>query len=160
MDLFYRRVVGWRVSSSLHSDLALDALEHAVWQRRREGRELLGLVHHADRGVQYRAIRYTERLEELGIVASVGSKGDSLLTGNAAAEALNRVFKTELIRPTRALEDPRARRTRGPAMGRLVQQDPPHTWCGYLAPAAYERAHYAAHDSSPATVEEERLTLH
>ncbi|OLT40089.1 hypothetical protein BJF86_16395, partial [Serinicoccus sp. CNJ-927] len=77
MDLFSRRIVGWRVAASLHTDLALDALEHAIWQRHRDGRDLTGLVHHADRGVQYRAIRYTERLEELGIVASVGSKGDS-----------------------------------------------------------------------------------
>ncbi|WP_299451300.1 IS3 family transposase, partial [uncultured Serinicoccus sp.] len=77
MDLYSRRIVGWRVTASLHTDLALDALEQAIWQRQRQGRDLTGLVHHADRGVQYRAIRYTERLEELGIVASVGSKGDS-----------------------------------------------------------------------------------
>lgn len=64
-------------------------LEHAVCQRQRAGRDLSALVHHADRGVQYRAIRYTERLEELGVVASVGSKGDSY--DKAAAEALSRV---------------------------------------------------------------------
>ena len=105
LDLFSRRVVGWRVSASLRTDLALDALEQAIWTRQREGSDLTGLIHHADRGVQYRAIRYTERLEELGITASVGSKGDSY--DNAAAEALNRLFKTEVIRrhgPWRSLE--------------------------------------------------------
>lgn len=77
LDLFSRRIVGWRVSASLRTDLALDALEQAIWTRQREGRDLTGLVHHSDRGVQYLAIRYTERLEELGITASVGSNGDS-----------------------------------------------------------------------------------
>ena len=77
LDLFSRRIVGWRVAGSLRTDLALDALEQGIWTRQREGRDLAGLIHHSDRGVQYLAIRYTERLEELGIVASVGSKGDS-----------------------------------------------------------------------------------
>ncbi|KGN36223.1 transposase [Knoellia aerolata DSM 18566] len=77
LDLFSRRIVGWRVSASLRTDLALDALEQGIWARQHEGHDLAGLIHHSDRGVQYLAIRYTERLEELGIIASVGSKGDS-----------------------------------------------------------------------------------
>jgi putative transposase len=76
-DLFARRVVGWRVSRSLRTDLALDALEHAIWTRSRDHRDLSKLVHHSDKGVQYLAIRYTERLAEAGIEASVGSTGDS-----------------------------------------------------------------------------------
>ena len=83
LDLFSRRIVGWRVSSSLRTDLALDALEQSIWTRQHEGHDVTGLVHHSDRGVQYLSIRYTERLEELGITASVGSKGDCLLTGQS-----------------------------------------------------------------------------
>lgn len=104
IDVFSRFVVGWQASRSLHADLALDALEMALWARR--GRRLDGLVHHSDRGVQYLAIRYTERLAEAGAVASVGSRGDSY--DNALAESFNGLFKTELIRhrgPWRALDD-------------------------------------------------------
>ena len=77
IDVFSRRVVGWQVATSLYTDLALDALEMGIWARTRDGADLTGLVHHSDRGVQYRAIRYTQRLEEADAVASVGSKGDS-----------------------------------------------------------------------------------
>lgn len=94
IDVFSRFVVGWQSSRSLHADLALDALEMAIWARR--GRRLDGLVHHSDRGVQYLAIRYTERLAEAGAVSSVGSRGDSY--DNALAESFNGLYKTELIR--------------------------------------------------------------
>ena len=77
IDVYSRFVVGWQTSTSLRSDLALDALEMAMWNRRRAGHDLDGLVHHSDRGVQYLSIRYSERLAENDIVASVGSKGDS-----------------------------------------------------------------------------------
>ncbi len=90
-DVFSRRIVGWRVSSSLKSDLALDALEQAVWARSPNA----GLVHHSDRGVQYLSIRYTERLAENGIEPSVGSVGDSY--DNALAETINGLFKAEVI---------------------------------------------------------------
>ena len=106
MDVFSRRLVGWRASTSLRADLALDALEQGLWQRARDAREVIGLVHHSDRGVQYLAIRYTERLDAAGAVRSVGSRGDSF--DNAAAESLIGLFKTELIRrrgPWRGLDD-------------------------------------------------------
>jgi putative transposase len=77
IDVFSRMVVGWQISRSLRTDLALDALEMAVWNRTRDGRSLDGLTHHSDRGVQYLAVRYSERLAENDIVASVGSRGDS-----------------------------------------------------------------------------------
>jgi putative transposase len=92
-DVFSRRIVGWRVSNSLRSDLALDALEQAVHAR--SGLE--NLVHHSDRGVQYLCIRYTERLAEAGIEGSVGSVGDSY--DNALAETINGLYKTEVIHP-------------------------------------------------------------
>jgi putative transposase len=90
-DVFSRKIVGWRVSTSLRADLALDALEMAIWARE----DLSELVHHSDRGVQYLAIRYSERLDEEGAVTSVGSKGDSY--DNALAETVNGLYKTELI---------------------------------------------------------------
>jgi putative transposase len=95
IDVFSRMVVGWQVSTSLHTNLALDALEMVIWARQRAGQDVTGLVHHSDRGVQYRAIRYTERLAEAAVVASVGSRGDSY--DNAMAEAFNSLFKGELI---------------------------------------------------------------
>jgi len=104
IDAFARRIVGWRVSTSLRSDLALDALEQAISEREDDqgGRQ----IHHSDRGVQYLSIRYTERLAEAGIEPSVGSRGDSY--DNALAESVIGLFKTEVIRrqgPWRNVED-------------------------------------------------------
>jgi putative transposase len=104
VDVCSRFVVGWQASRSLRTDLALDALEMALWARRAVS--LPGLIHHSDRGVQYLAIRYTERLAEAGVVPSVGSRGDSY--DNALAESFNGLYKTELIRhrgPWRGLDD-------------------------------------------------------
>ena len=97
IDVFSRMIVGWQLSNSLRSDLAIDALEMAVWNRTRAGQVLDGLVHHSDKGVQYLSIRYSERLAENDIVASVGSTGDSY--DNAMAEAFNSLYKWELIYP-------------------------------------------------------------
>jgi len=105
-DVFSRRIVGWQASRSLKTDLALHALEQAIWDRTRDGADLDGLIHHSDRGVQYLAIRYTERLAENGVVNSVGSRGDSY--DNAMAESIFGLYKTELIRnkgPWRGLDD-------------------------------------------------------
>jgi putative transposase len=104
VDVWSRFVVGWQASRSLRTDLALDALEMALWARRAVS--LAGLIHHSDRGVQYLAIRYTERLAEAGVVPSVGSRGDSY--DNALAESFNGLYKAELIRhrgPWRGLDD-------------------------------------------------------
>jgi putative transposase len=101
IDVFARRIVGWRASSSLRTDLALDALEQALYDR--PGVE--DLVHHSDRGTQYLSIRYTERLAEAGIESSVGSVGDSY--DNALAESVIGLYKTEVVRqrgPWRSIE--------------------------------------------------------
>ena len=92
-DLFSRNIVGWQVADHLRADLALDALEMAIWSRR----EHIGdeLIHHSDRGVQYTSICYTQRLEDIGAVRSVGSEGDSY--DNAASEAVNSLYKKEFI---------------------------------------------------------------
>jgi putative transposase len=104
VDACSRFVVGWQASRSLRTDLALDALEMALWARR--AARLDGLIHHSDRGVQYLAIRYTERLAEAGALPSVGSRGDSY--DNALAESFNGLYKAELIRhagPWQGLDD-------------------------------------------------------
>ena len=93
VDVFSRFIVGWQISTSLRSDLAIDALEMAIYSR--NGEDLSDLVHHSDRGVQYLSIRFTERLAGAEILASVGSKGDSY--DNALAESFNGLYKTELI---------------------------------------------------------------
>jgi putative transposase len=91
IDVFSRFIVGWRVSSSARTDFVLDALEQALYARKPVG----GLIHHSDRGVQYVSIRYTERLADAGIEASVGSVGDSY--DNALAETINGLYKAEVI---------------------------------------------------------------
>ena len=103
IDVFARRIVGWRVSASLATDFVLDALEQAIYDRRSTGVE--DLVHHSDRGTQYLSMRYTDRLTEAGIEPSVGSRGDSY--DNALAESIIGLFKTEVIQrkgPWRHLE--------------------------------------------------------
>jgi len=94
IDAYARRIVGWRVSNTLRSDLALDALEQALYER--APREDQGLIHHSDRGSQYLSIRYTERLKQAGLEPSVGSVGDSY--DNALAESIIGLYKTEVIR--------------------------------------------------------------
>ena len=145
IDVFSRAIVGWRVSSSLRSDLALDALEQALHAR--PGAD--GLVHHSDRGVQYLSIRYTERLAAAGIERSVGSVGDSY--DNALAESVIGLFKTEVIRlrgPWRNIDDVE--------FAVLAWVD----WFNnrrllepldYVPPTEYEAAYYQA-QSTPAAV--------
>nr|WP_086003134.1 IS3 family transposase [Polaromonas sp. JS666] len=93
IDVFARRIVGWRVSSSMRTDFVLDALEQALYARQPDADD--ALIHHSDRGSQYVSIRYSERLAEAGIEPSVGSKGDSY--DNALAETINGLYKAELI---------------------------------------------------------------
>jgi transposase InsO family protein len=103
IDVFARRIVGWRVSASLRTDFVLDALEQAIYERREAG--LGALIHHSDRGTQYLSMRYTNRLADAGIEPSVGSRGDSY--DNALAESIIGLFKTEVIQrsgPWRHLE--------------------------------------------------------
>jgi len=101
IDVFARRIIGWRVARSMHAELVLNALEQAIWSR--SGIE--GVVHHSDRGSQYLSIRYSERLAEAGAQPSVGSVGDSY--DNALAETIIGLYKTEVIHrrgPWRNLE--------------------------------------------------------
>lgn len=102
VDVFSRFIVGWRVSRSMTTDFVLDALEQALYARRPARN---ALIHHSDRGSQYVSLRYSERLAEVGVAPSVGSKGDSY--DNALAETINGLYKAEVIhrRRWRSLEE-------------------------------------------------------
>jgi putative transposase len=139
IDVFSRAIVGWRVSSSLRSDLALDALEQALHARPLDGR----CIHHSDRGVQYVSIRYTERLAEAGIERSVGSVGDAY--DNALAETINGLYKTEVIRrrgPWRNIDEVEYATLEWVDWfnnRRLLEP------IGWTTPAEYEKAYYRSH---------------
>jgi putative transposase len=141
IDAFARRIVGWRVATSLRTDLALDALEQALYARPTMG----PLVHHSDRGVQYLAIRYTERLADAGIESSVGSVGDSY--DNALAESVIGLYKTELIRQHGPWRHPEA-----VELATLTWVDWFNTRrllapLGHVPPVEYEAAYY--HQQQP-----------
>jgi len=147
LDVFSRLIVGWQVATSLYTDLALDALQMAIWRRQAAGADLAGLVHHSDRGVQYRAVRYTQRLAEADAVASVGSKGDSY--DNAMAEAFNSLYKAELVRnrgPWRGIDDVEI------ATVEYIDwynNRRLHGELGHLPPAEYEALHAMTHPVTP-----------
>lgn len=141
----------------MRTDLVLNALEMGIWTRQREGRDLSRLVHHSDRGVQYRAIRYMDRLAEAGAVASVGSKGDSY--DNALAEAVSSIFKAELVRhrgPWRGIEDLEI------ATVECIDwfnQRRLHSELGMVPPVVFDQHHYRL-GSAPTTVEAALPSLH
>jgi len=143
IDVFARRIVGWRVSASLKTDFVLDALEQAICERC--GSSSDDLTHHSDRGTQYLSMRYTDRLAETGIAPSVGSCGDSY--DNALAESVIGLYKTEVIR------------RRGPWRGLESVEFATLDWVdwfnhrrllepiGYVPPAEYEAQHYAEREA-------------
>ena len=141
-DVFARRIVGWRVAGSLGADLALDALDMALAAR---GRRLPGLVHHSDRGTQYVAVRYTERLAVAGAAPSVGARGDSY--DNALAESVNALYKAELIFRRTWSTISEVERSTAAWVGwwnttRL------HGACGNIPPAEFEAAYHRARTAS------------
>jgi len=152
IDAYSRMVVGWQASRSLRSDLAIDALEMAMFNRRRTGAALSGLVHHSDMGVQYLSVRYSQRLADNGVVASVGSKGDSY--DNSMIESFNGLYKWELIYPHgpwQGIEDVEFttleyvdwfnhRRRHGEILPGRRQ---------FTTPAAHETAHYRQTSTTP-----------
>lgn len=145
VDAFSRAIVGWRVLASLRAELALDALEMAIWAR---GPGLADLVHHSDRGVQYLAIRYTERLAEAEAVSSVGSRGDSY--DNALAETVNGLYKAELINrrgPWRSVEQVELATA---AWVDFWNTRRLHEACGDIPPAEFEAAYHALRPTTEA----------
>jgi len=145
-DAFSRRIVGWRASTSMRSDLALDALEQALYDRETEA----GLIHHSDMGSQYLAIRYTDRLAEAGIEPSVGSRGDAY--DNALAETINGLYKAEVIYhegPWKGLEDVEFATLEWVAWYNSQRLMEP---LGYVPPAEYEEQFHRIQADSPAVV--------
>ena len=157
IDVYSRRVVGWQLSKSLRTDLALDALEMGIWTRSRAGHDVAGLTHHSDKGVQYVAVRYTQRLAEAGAVASVGSTGDSY--DNALAEAFNSLFKAELVRnkgPWKNIDDLEI------AVAEYIDwfnHRRLHGQIGLIPPVELEDTYYR-HNTAPTTVEASVPSLH
>ncbi len=147
MDLFSRRILGWQVADHLRSDLALDALEMAIWVRRDD--DLGGLVHHSDRGVQYTSIRYAERLSEEKAVRSVGSKGDSY--DNAAAEALNSLYKRELIDSKKDWQGVDDVMLATMDWVQWYNEDRIHSYSGDMPPKKYEEICYEALETGKLT---------
>ena len=144
VDVFSRRIVGWRVTNSLRTDIALDALEQAIAQRC----PVEGLIHHSDRGTQCLSIRYTDRLAEAGLVGSVGSVGDSY--DNAMAESIIGLFKTEVIRrcgPWRSVDEVEYAVLEWVDWFNNKRLYEP---LGYVSPAAFEKAYHQAEETAVA----------
>jgi putative transposase len=146
IDAYARRIPGWRVATSMKTALVLDALEQALWTRRRDGiADLAGLTHHNDAGAQYVSIAFTERLAHAGIDASVGTVGDAL--DNALAELVIGLYKTELIKPRgpwRTAEEVEAATldyVHWFNHDRLLEVN------GDLPPVELEQAHYRRHNT-------------
>jgi transposase InsO family protein len=139
IDVFARRIVGWRVSSSMHTDFVLDALEQALYARRLEPDG--SLIHHSDRGSQYVSIRYTERLAEAGIEPSVGSKGDSY--DNALAETVNGLYKAELIHRRAPWKTKAAVELATLEWVAWFNHHRLHGYLGYIPPAEAEANYYS-----------------
>jgi putative transposase len=142
-DAYARRILGWRVATTMTTQLVLDALEQAIWTRQRADRTVEHVVAHSDRGSQYTSIRYSERLAEVGIAASVGSVGDSY--DNALAETINGLYKAEVIRhrgPWRSIDSVEF------ATAEWIDwynHRRLHEYCGDIPPAELEDAFYAHH---------------
>ena len=142
VDVYSRRIVGWKAARSMHAALVIDALNMAAWTRR--GTTLDGLICHTDAGSQYTSIAYTGRLDDIGAAPSIGTVGDSF--DNAMAEAVNALYKTELHRNPAALAD-----NGGPWRG---LDDLEIATCGWVAWFNEHRLHGELHDLTPAEVED------
>jgi putative transposase len=134
LDVYSRKVVGWSMASHLRTELVVDALEMALWRRKPEG----GLIHHTDRGAQYTALSFSKRLEEAGIVASMGRTGSVL--DNAIAESFVASLKTELLYRHRFLSQEAARTAVFDYIEGFYNRVRRHSSLGYLSPSDYEQA--------------------
>jgi len=144
-DVYARYIVGWRVATSLAADNALDALEMAIWTRR--GQALERLVHHSDRGVQYLAIVYTERLADAGVAPSVGSKGDSY--DNALAETVNGLYKAECTIPRGPWRDAAELEIATAEWVEFHNKQRLHGSLDRMTPAEFEAAYWAGEHRAP-----------
>jgi len=142
-DVYSRMIVGWRAATTMTTDLVLDTLDMAMWNRRRRGfSDLSGLVHHHDAGSQYTSFSFTKRLIDAGVGASVGSVGDAL--DNAMAESQIGLFKTELIRPEGPWRDCEHVEIETLNWVDWFNNHRPHESIDDLTPQHVEDVHYAA----------------
>jgi putative transposase len=146
-DAYARRILGWRCGTSMTTQLVLDALEQAIWTRRRAGDTLESVVAHSDRGSQYTALKYGERLAEAGIAASVGSVGDSY--DNALAETINGLYKTELIKPRKPWKTVEEVEFATAEWVDWFNHHRLYEYCGDIPPAELETAYYAQNSLTP-----------
>jgi putative transposase len=144
-DAFSRAIVGWQVSDTLKTELALDALDMALWAR--EDKLSKALVHHGDRGVQYTAIRYAQRLIDAGIERSVGRKGDSY--DNALAESVNALYKKEVIGQEEAWRSVVAVTLATAEWVSWYNKERLHSWCGHRPPLEFEQVFWQGRPEQP-----------
>jgi putative transposase len=141
IDAYARRVLGWKVSTSMTTDLVLDAINQAIFTRRREGvKDFSGLIHHNDAGSQYTSVRFTERLLEVGIDASIGVVGDA--HDNSLAESINGLYKTELIKPRRPWRNAGHVEAETAAYLDWFNNRRLYEYCGDMPPARLEQIYY------------------
>lgn len=141
VDAYARRILGWKVSTAMTTDLVLAAINQAIFTRHREGVKVLaGLVHHNDAGSQYTSVRFTERLVEEGIDASVGVVGDA--HDNSLAESINGLYKTELIKPRRPWRNAAQVSAETAAYVDWFNNRRLYEYCGDMPPAKLEMAYY------------------
>jgi putative transposase len=142
VDAYARRILGWRVASTMATSMVLDAIEQAIWTRQQEGvLDLKDVVHHTDRGSQYTSIRFSERLAEAGIQPSVGAVGSSY--DNALAETINGLYKTELIKPRKPWRAIEAVELATAEWVDWFNHRRLYEYCGDIPPVELETAHYA-----------------
>ena len=158
IDVFSRKIVGWKAATTMRADLVTDTLEMVVWSRGRAGvADLTGLIHHTDAGAQYVSLALTERLAALGMRASIGTVGDAY--DNALAESTIGLFKTELIRrhgPWRTLDDVEIATLEWVDWFNNTRL---HTELGDIPPAEHEAFHYRQITAST-TLETTEPSLH
>lgn len=156
-DVFSRRVVGWRTMDRMPTDLPLDALEMALWVRDRAGEDVTGVIQHSDAGAQYTAIRYAERLADVGAIASIGSVGDSY--DNALAESVVGLYKTECVKidgPFRTADELELATL---SWMHWFNENRLHSSIGYLTPIQKENEYYRENNPRQPTLPGQ-LTLH
>jgi len=156
-DVYSRRIVGWRTQSTMPTQLPLDALEMAIWVRDSAGQNVTGVVHHSDAGTQYTALRYSDRLADVGAVASIGTIGDSY--DNALAESIIGLYKTECVRQDGPFKTADELELATLSWVYWYNQHRLHSAIGYRTPAEAEHDYYAKNPFQHQPVLE-KTTLH
>jgi putative transposase len=144
IDAYARRILGWKVATSMTTDLVLAAIDQAIFTRKRQGvKNLAGLIHHNDAGSQYTSVRFTDRLAAEGINPSIGTVGDA--HDNSLAESINGLYKTELIKPRRPWRNAAHVSAETAAYIHWFNNTRIYEYCGDIPPAKLEHIYYCNH---------------